>query len=264
MIYLKTYFYSPHEIKFLKLNLLEAYDYIDKFIICEYNMRHTGLPSKNDYIFEEHINEFPEELRDKIIYLKCDIKDKVIPAYDNEHIMLSHNVRLMRGYFQSQLEFEDEDIVISVEADEIIYGHKYPDILKSVEQHGSVALNLWQFFYKPNYLWINKDWVAPNIAKFKEHKNEYPANWRYGPITFPERVGCHFCYCMSVDEMIVKLLESFPHVEHRKCANREILENAIKTKKWPFDDREFEIKELNDDTNLWTENMRKMFSTFKN
>ena len=54
MIYLKTYFYSPHEIKFLKLNLMEAYDYIDKFIICEYNMRHTGLSSKNDYIFEKH------------------------------------------------------------------------------------------------------------------------------------------------------------------------------------------------------------------
>ena len=64
--------------------------------------------------------------------------------------------------------------------------------------------------------------------------------------------------------MIVKLLETFPHVEHRKCAKRETLEDAIKSKKWPFDDREFEIQELDDNNTLWTENMRKMFVNFKN
>jgi hypothetical protein len=37
MIYLKTYFYTEHKIKFLKLNLLETFNHIDKFIISEFN-----------------------------------------------------------------------------------------------------------------------------------------------------------------------------------------------------------------------------------
>ena len=42
MIYLKTYFYTENEIKFINLNLMESYEHIDKFIICEANIHHTG------------------------------------------------------------------------------------------------------------------------------------------------------------------------------------------------------------------------------
>ena len=63
-IYLKTYFYVEHEIKFLIMNLIEAYDHIDKFIICEHNRTHTGQP--RDFIFEKYKDRFPEEMMDRM------------------------------------------------------------------------------------------------------------------------------------------------------------------------------------------------------
>ena len=56
-VYLKTYFYVEHEVKFLAMNLLEAYDHIDGFIICEHNRTHTGRP--RDYIWDEVKDQLP-------------------------------------------------------------------------------------------------------------------------------------------------------------------------------------------------------------
>ena len=71
MIYLKTYFYTEHEVKFLKLNLLESFNHIDKFIICEFNRTHTG--EEREYIFDNYKHLFTQEELSKIIYLPCDI-----------------------------------------------------------------------------------------------------------------------------------------------------------------------------------------------
>ena len=245
-VYLKTYFYVPHEIKFLKLNLIEAYPHIDKFIICEFNRTHTGRPTKHGYIFEDYIDEFPEELRDKIEYLKCDISKEAVEAYNDEAAIHRVNEPLMRGYFVNKVPLEDEDIIISVDADEIIYGVKYPEIIDMVNKHNLVQLTMNQFFYKMNWLWVGYDWTAPNASKYKVYKNEYPAQFSYDShrgIEWKEKVGVHFSWCMDTDEMIYKL-HTYSHPSQRHCAKEEILEDAVKNKKFPFDPREFEIKEL--------------------
>ena len=74
MIYFKTYFYSQHEIPFLILNLRECYNYVDKFVICEFNYTHTGI--KREYIWDQHKDKFPQELMDKVLYLQIDIFSK--------------------------------------------------------------------------------------------------------------------------------------------------------------------------------------------
>ena len=74
MIYLKTYFYSEHEVPFLMLNLLEAYPYIDKFIICEYNYTHTGL--KRKYIWNDIKHQLPHNHNCTYNYKK-DLKQKI-------------------------------------------------------------------------------------------------------------------------------------------------------------------------------------------
>ena len=75
-VYLKTYFYVEHEIKFLIMNLMEAYHHVDHFIICEHNITHTGQP--REFIFEEHKHKFPPELMDKVIYLPQDISEQTV------------------------------------------------------------------------------------------------------------------------------------------------------------------------------------------
>ena len=46
----------------------------------------------------------------------------------------------------------ENDIIISVDADEIIYKNMYTKILEEVNKKGIVRLNLNLFFYKMNYL----------------------------------------------------------------------------------------------------------------
>ena len=164
-VYLKTYFYVEHEIKFLIMNLMEAYNHIDKFIICECNRTHTGQP--REFIFEEHRDKFPEELMDKVIYLPCDISEQTVEAYENEDAIHAIN--------------------------------------EPVKETDLVRLNLHQFFYKMTYLWEGKDFVSPIAAKYKVFKHNYPCNWRdVGPI-LSRKVGCHFSWCMTPKEMVHKL-----------------------------------------------------------
>jgi len=242
MIYLKTYFYTEHEIKFLKLNLLESSSHIDKFIICEFNRTHTG--EKREYIFDNFKKEFTPEQLEKILYLPCDISNEVVYAKDDEDKIHSINEPVMRGYFVKLVPLNDDDIIISIDADEIIYGQKYNDIIAAVKQNNLIQLKLHQFFYKINYHWYNNDFIAPTAAKYKVFKNSYPSQLRYmGPV-FNDYVGCHFSWCMTPEEMIYKL-NTYSHPKYRFCADIKLLTNSINNKEYPFDKTvDFKIKEL--------------------
>jgi hypothetical protein len=253
-VYLKTYFYVEHEIKFLIMNLMEAYNHIDKFIICECNRTHTGQP--REFIFEEHRDKFPQELMDKVVYLPCDISEHTVEAYENEDAIHAINEPVMRSFFMNLMNFDDDDIVISIDADEIIYREAYDYILKETKETGLVRLNLHQFFYKTTYLWEGKDFVSPIAAKYKVFRHNYPCNWRdVGPI-LSKKVGCHFSWCMTPKEMVHKL-HTYSHPQYRFCADEELLENAIKNKEYPFNpDEEFNIRELENDSEVLPECLR--------
>jgi hypothetical protein len=268
MIYLKTYFYSVHEFPFLKLNLLEAYPYIDKFIICEYNYTHTGI--KREYIWDENKHKLPSECMDKVIYMKVDMEGIAKYAYEDDNIIHTINEPYMRGCFAELLgngendngtkQLEDGDIVISVDADEIIYGESYPELLEEVKSKGIMKLNLHQFFYRVNYLWDKKDFIAPVICRAMYYKTKTPfGQWRYDGELYKHKVGCHFSWCMTVNEMLNKM-ECYSHPEYRFCAKREILEDAIKNKKYPFNSRDsFDIKEIDFDRNILIPNKMKEY-----
>lgn len=248
MIYLKTYFYAPHEIDYIYLNLCESYDFIDKFIVCEYNVYHTGR--EKEYIFEDCLKNIPDDKNDKLLYLKCDIKNDTVVS-DEHEIICTVNEPLMRGYFTKMVDLKDQDIIFSVDADEIIYSHMYPEIIYFIENSIPLtSLNLHQFFYKVNYLWENKDFVAPIASKYGVFKDRFPYAWRYDGGVYPEKAGCHFSWCMPVDAMLDKL-DVYSHPEYRFCKDKELLENAVKNMEYPFSESEsFDIRVLNiDDEN---------------
>lgn len=255
MIYLKTYFYVEHEIQFLIANLKEAYPYIEKFIINEFNRTHTGMP--REMIGWKRIKEeLPDNLIDKVLYMPIDISNNVVEAYNNEKLIHQINEPVMRSIFMKNMSFNDDDIIVSVDADEIIYGNVYPKIIDLLKQEQCCSLNLHQFFYKKNYLWKNKDFVAPMAAKYSYFKNSYPCNLRYEGKILPGKSGCHFSWCMPVDEMIYKL-HTYSHPRFRFCADKELLTQAIKEKTYPFDLTEiFEIEEIHYDSKILPQSIR--------
>ena len=241
-VYLKTYFYVPHEIEFLVMNLLESYNHIDKFIICECDRTHTGQPK--EMIFDQYWDSFPKEVRDKIVYLPCRIGEYTVEAYENEDDIHNINEPVMRSFFMKLMSFQDDDIILSVDADEIIYRDAYDYIIKQTKEKDLVRFNLHQFFYKKTYLWEGKDFISPIAAKYKVFKNHFPCNWRdVGPV-LPIKVGCHFSWCMTPKEMVHKL-HTYSHPRYRFCADEDLLKNAIKNKEYPFDESvDFNIVEL--------------------
>jgi hypothetical protein len=70
------------------------------------------------------------------------------------------------------IEMKDDDIVISVDADEIIYRDAYRSIFAELDKTDVVQLKLHQFFYKKTYLWENTSFVAPVAARYKYFKKK--------------------------------------------------------------------------------------------
>ena len=242
MIYLKTYFYAPHEIDFLNLNLKEAYDHIDGFIICEFNRTHTG--HEKELIFQKHKHRIDQDKLDKVKYIGCDISDVAVFADTDEDAIHQINEPLMRGAFARQMDFNPDDIIISVDADEIIYGNMIPQIVQFVRSgRPCTLLNLHQFFYRVNYFWEGKDFKGPVAARFDYYK-KYPAQWRYEGVDFPGKVGCHFSWVMKIDEMVHKS-KVYSHPKYRQWATKDAFEKAVREKDFFHpDDRKMNIKAL--------------------
>lgn len=243
MIYLKTLFYAPNEIKYIKLNLMESFKYIDKFIICEFNRTHVG--SDKELIFKNFLKDFVEKEKEKIIYIGADISK--LTKYSKEDSAIMHeNEKIMRGYFSSQIDLKDNDIVISLDADEIIFEQYYKKLLSNLNFFNNIfILQIYQFFYRINYLWENKKFIAPVICRAKCYKHKFPGQWRYEGRLVPYFVGCHFSWCISIEEMMEKL-NSYAHTaDYKNFADKELLENAIEKKIYPFSPNEdFKIKVL--------------------
>jgi hypothetical protein len=241
-LYLKTYCYAPHEIDFIRANLQECYPFLEKMIVCEFDVNHTGM--KRDFKFGNIKDNIPIELQDKLEYHQCSIYDHTVEAYNNEADIHNINEPVMRSWFTKLYNFSPNDIVISIDADEIIYGDKIEYIKEQVEKYGVIGLKLRQFFYKKNYLWRNKDFTSPIATYYGLMNPAYPNNWRDFPRHTEEYVGGHFSWCMSAEEMVHKL-HTYSHPQYRFCAKKDLLEDAIQNKKYPFDtDVDFDIEEL--------------------
>lgn len=249
MTYLKTIFSTPSEIKYLKLNIQEAFDYIDKMLICEFNYTHTG--NERELIFERYYEEFTEKEKSKIIYIGADITDYVQRANNNESIA-HQNEKLMRGYFVKEIDIKNDDIIFSVDADEVIFSEYYEEIKMKLNnafwpwQHKCYRLPIRQFYYKINYHWTNLKFVSPVACKASYFlKKGFPAQWRDKGKVYDKFVGSHFSWCISIEEMVQKIKNYAHQEQYSHLADIEIMKNAVNNKKYPFDlKRPFDINVL--------------------
>ncbi|MFA5886397.1 MAG: hypothetical protein WC863_01310 [Patescibacteria group bacterium] len=264
MIYLKTIFSAAAEIKYLKLNIREAFPYIDKFIICEFNRTHTG--ATRELIFNNYYSEFSASEQAKIIYLGVEAASFIKPAQDNRQ-QAHKNEKIMRGYFASQIKLANNDIIFSVDADEIIFGQKYPQLIAQLKfWRPAIQLPLYQFYYRLNYLWANNKFIAPTVCRAWYYKFRYPGQWRYAGWIYPEITGCHFSWCLTIPEMLAKIKGYAHQQDYQSLAQTEILTAAVESKTYPFDPQvDFQIKvlDLNKDKSYFPPTLYEILDDFK-
>lgn len=253
MLYLKSYCYSKHELPFIITNLYEGFNHIDKLILYEYNYTHTGL--KKDYEIEKVFHLIPKELKSKLLYKKIDLTNYIEYAVNDENKCHKINENIQRSWLfnDKDIVLNDEDIIIDIDIDEIIYRYSYNDLILELNQNNNpISIKLNQFFFKNNYLWSNLIFDAPAIYKYKMVKNininikgilcKYQ---RYCLKKTSKIYGCHMSWVMPVEDMIKKIY-SGAHTKYHHLGKKDILEKAIKDKVYVFDlKRPFIIDELN-------------------
>jgi hypothetical protein len=237
---------SKNEIPFVESSIIEATPHVDEIVVVEHNYTHTGLPKPFNFdslvLERDWQNRFP-----KVRYLKVDLSETICREATTSAEM-HKNEWSMRSSFLDFAEYDKRDIVFAVDADEIIYGSVFsnviPELSKGKLRLKAFRLAMLQFFYRPNYLWsdlIFKGPVAGHVGLLRRKKiqfRDYGHEW-------PQVAGCHFSWQLTVDEMVSKLQAYGHNADYAHLANKELLANAVATKTYPFEpERPFTIVEL--------------------
>lgn len=252
MLYLKSYCYSSHELPFIIANLEEGFDYIDKLLLYEYNYTHTGL--KKEYYIEKLLDKIPEKLKTKLYYKTVILDNYIEYALNNEEVIHKINEPIQRSWAfnDPNINFNDDDIIIDIDIDEIIYKKSYTLLIEELKQKNiPLSIKLNQFFYKNTYLWEDCNFSSPTIYKYSMVKNK-PKNIKGLKICNKRDLnkltdniyGCHMSWIMPTDYMIKKLY-SYSHPKYRIFSDIDVLNKAINEKKYIFDkDISFKIDQL--------------------
>jgi len=154
----------------------------------------------------------------------------------------------MRVSFLDVSESDPDDLVISVDADEIIYRRVYRilyllnKIFPRMRIH--LAIMMHQFFYKPNYLWRGLRFRSAVVLR-RRILTDNPRYIRDSGLLLPVWSGCHFSWQLEPKEMVEKIRNYAHNPEYAHLADETILKNAVATRTYPFDpNRRFQIKAL--------------------
>jgi hypothetical protein len=236
------------EIKFVIMNAIESRGLVDRILVVEHDFSHTGM--KSEYKFGNHLRDI-RLLSDnpKVELHQITIENEVVKDAKSSEEM-HFNEQLIRKSFLNSCQIEDRDLIVALDADEILYRKTYRmiKIIKMFTPFFSLchSLQLHQFFYKMNYLWKDVKFRSPVLVTATIAKQN-PQKLRDSGKRIPFFAGCHFSWQLSVPGMIRKIKNYAHNPEYLHLAREEILSKAIEEKRYPFDpNRPFNIKVLND------------------
>lgn len=254
---------SPHELPFLRLNILESMRKVDRILVCEADFTHTG--QIRGFIFDQLIKELSEGERAKVEYLPMKL-GHLIDWNRKDGDLYHHIEQLIRNQFTEETTIGEKDIVVAVDADEIIYEETYDLIRKKLNSKfvihpKSLRLKLNQFFYRLDYHWFNCSFTSPVAANARYFLEKgKTAQWRDEGKVLSAFAGCHFSWIMDIEQMVRKL-ETYAHNDiYGKYANKELLEDAIKNREYPFDRKvNFKINKIERSSLLYPNHFREVF-----
>ena len=229
---LKTMVSNHSEVPFLWMMFEEAAPFVDRIIVTEFNQTHSGLD--REFLFHDYVADFQREFP-QLVYLQgVNIKGVVRRAdtYEGHHA----NETLMRGWFAHQLKFKKSEIIFSTDADEVLYGSTYKWVRDSFRWSSKgVRFRLHQMFYRPNFIWLNQEFVAPVALRFGHYNREYAVNWRYQGKKLPGHWGVHFSWCIPAEEMAEKV-KNYSHANEQKhLSDVELMRASRANRTYPFD-----------------------------
>ena len=252
-VYIKKIISSENELKFIKMDLIESEGVVDKIILVDANHTHSGL--RREYLNNNLFNKiFSKKELERIVHLKIDITRNVKKNTLNPS-NLHFNERIIRGAFQFEIELEDDDIIFSLDADEVLYRKTYSSIVEKIKSYEKAYLiRLHNLIYRPDYLWSDLNFIAPTACRVKFYKSfkmklksrfKKYKQWRYHGELYKETGGVHFNWHLTPKEMVEKI-NNYAHKDlfYNKNLDEKYFANLIKEKKYIDSSKKIKIEEI--------------------
>ena len=219
-------FWNEIELLFIRLDIL--YDYVDKFIICEAKVSHSGKIIKDEYNFIKNRYLY-EKYLDKIIFIplpestfsgKPDLGANFNIMWPNENFQ-------RKSLFSEIKKFSDETLVAISDVDEIWDPKNLTIVKENVKEHG-VCGNIQRLFYYYLNCIKEQEWKGTYFINRKNLTFEKIQTLRNDRWILPAYVrgGWHFSWMGGVD----KIKEKFNCIaEHDIISKYSSEENIIKS-----------------------------------
>lgn len=270
-----TTFYSEHLMMDVRFNVLN--DYVEKFIVCESTISHSGEKKKLNF----NINNYPK-FKDKIIYIVIDEEPEGIIGNKNgfaePHEKRSDSLKRIELSYDYMIKAissaSDNDLIILSDNDEIpnLNSEQFKKTKKDI-----IIFKQLFFYYKFNLLYDLVPWFGSKAAKKKKllsmswlrnlKNKRYPfwrvdtlfSNTRYINLEIINDGGWHFTNLMTAEKLYEKLTNFGHHDEfelsgmtikdlQKKIDNKEVFFNHFVDKqkykeRWNFD---YKLKKIDD------------------
>lgn len=237
---------DPSEYKFVLMNAIESQNIVDRVLVVEHNYTHAG--KMTEFKFNKLESQLREDSSNSTIEIhSISINERVlINAATSEE--MHFNEDLIRSSFLTHCGISSDDLIIAVDADEIIYRRtlRAIRIIRRLFPNANlnVSLQLHQFYYRVNYLWMEVKFRSAVVVSGRVALAN-PKTLRDSGKRIPIWAGCHLSWVMPLHQMVNKLQNYAHKPEYGHFANVEVLSEAIQNKVYPFDpSRPFTIKVL--------------------
>lgn len=202
MIYYASLFFN--ELDLLDLKIREESPYVDKMFIVESELSFTGNQKSVNYPKGKYDNYKNVEH----VLLKESFFPKGITAWEREHVQ--------RNAIRSLVGYNDDDIWIVTDIDEIIVGKNIPMLVEETAKHGHICIGMQIYYYYINALYP-RGWDYPFMCTGKVARgHDFQDIVKRRGIS-PEKIvtncGKHFSYLGSPADISLKL-KSFSHTEY--------------------------------------------------
>lgn len=188
------------ELDILDIRLDELNDVVDKFVLVEATLTHSGKPKP--LYFNRNKQKYQKYL-DKIIHIIVDDFPETEDPWVRERYQRE---QISKGLANCN----DNDIILTGDADEIPRKH----IVESYRtEQGLIGLELDYSFYYLNCVRQKKGTTHYRISPYSIIKETGHCNARYAEVPLIKDAGWHFSFIGDINQ-IIKKFESYAHQEY--------------------------------------------------
>jgi beta-1,4-mannosyl-glycoprotein beta-1,4-N-acetylglucosaminyltransferase len=219
-IYSTTLFYNEFDLLDLKID--EELGVVDRLYIVEANQSYQANP-------KELFLKNNEKYRNEQIEVQFLI-DKMMPKIDTGWTPKNKNQRIQRNYSVDVIPYEDDDVIIVTDMDEINRREDISKIVDAARKYGCVRIAQRGYYYKINLArTTKKGWLGPfaltgeYVRSLKEQGQEIQdvRGNRQKISNVVETEGKHFSFLME-PELIAHKIDNFSHNEFNRVRFKDL------------------------------------------